>query len=410
MARPQLPWPPPKEKWPAGFSLHRDGWARSYKGRTVVISGKTRTPRDVAERFAAKCLLIDRGRPMYVPQGNNVTLRDLANAYYAAEDRRVARGKIAERSAANVQGECNRFGEHVGGHRQLSTIGPNDFAGFYEKYLDGKSPETINTTIGRVTKMFRWAVSNGLVERVIYGDDWARPRKTERRAHRVRTDKAFKWAEVAKLWQHASPMWRCWIALAAVAGFTNSDCAHLTRDVLAGGVIDYRRRKTGQTRRVIVLPQEVRDVFATYRRPEPADDRYADFVFLTEAGTPYDVAPDRSRSCREFRELQEAAGVYKKNRSFTALRTACFNNMLDAPALASGIIMGRKPKAMSETDWDSYLEHVDTKPIAAITAGNWARVKTELSGEAPAGARQPARRATRGSRAALASSGRSRRG
>jgi len=407
MNRPTIPWPPPRHLWPRGFSVHRDGWARSYRGRTIVISGKRRTAKDVQQRFEAKCKTVDVGTATMIPSGTMVTLREMTSAFFAAMDRRIKRDTFRERSLVNLQQETNRFGKFIGGHRLLSTIGPDDFARYYAKYLDGRSPNTIGSAVARISTMFRWGVKNGLVDRVIFGDDWRKPQRRQLMARRVRTEKRFTPDEIAAMWKIATPMWRCWIALGVIACFTNADLANLPRDIVSGNVIDYRRRKTGETRRVIVLPDEVVAVLDTYRRPTAADPRYEGHFFLNHLGIPFDTAPHTSQSCEEFRALQEAAGIYRKGRSVTGLRTTGFNLMLNAPPLTRGLIMGRKPENMSAVDWENYCEHVDHAPIAELTRATWSHFKTPLSDEVPAAV--PARRAA-SRRSPTASGKRSRRG
>lgn len=374
MSRQRIEFPPKdKRKWPEGFSVHRDGWARSYRGRTIVISGKTLDKHAVAERFAIKRREIDIGLPGFIPTGKAVTLREALSAYFTHLDRRVIAGKITARQRENLVYEANRFCRFVDGGKLARTIGPQHFSHYYAEHLRGKSPHTVNATVSRVSQFFAWMERNEVIDRIRFGDDWARSKTDEVRDRRLSHSKMFSVDEIGALWKVSPPMWRVWIAFGVVCAFTNSDLAHLTHDIMDRDVIDYRRRKVGKELRLIVLPPAMRELLATYRRPAPADDRHRDFVFLMDTGTPYDQPPRRQASCNEFRELMEAAGVYRKGRNFTGLRTTYFNSTLDAPTTARNLIMGRKPETVSRIDWLHYTEHVDTAPIGELTQKLWDR-------------------------------------
>jgi hypothetical protein len=380
MARPKLKWPPPKSEWPEGFTLHRDGWCRSYRGKTIVISGKTKTPAEVEQVFADKCRIIDEGKPTLIPRGSGVTLQQLAAAFFSDLEKRVAGRDISPRHAENLITEARRFGRFLGGHRLAASIGPQDFTAYYRHVVKPTtSPYTIENLVSRAPMMLKWAEENGVIDKVVYGSNWKAPAAKKRKAHRIRKEKTFPPEKVGAIYRESPPMWRRWIELALVGGLTNSDLAHMTWDVFNGNVIDYRRRKDGEVRRVIWIPPEIVERVKAYKRPKPASAKYAANVFLDDLGKPYDSVGQRSQSAREFREIMEGAGVYQKGRGFSGLRTTCFNELLYAPAMVRGLIIGRVPDGMTAIDWENYCERVDIDPVRVEVEKIWAKFRSLLS-------------------------------
>lgn len=384
MPRHKIDWPPAKHLWPAGFSVHRDGWAKSYRGQTIVISGKKRTPDEVKRLFADRCAIFDKEQPLGIPTGNNVTLTDLAASFFADLDRRVAMGDISARHAENVITECRRFGKFTKGYRLASAIGAAEFSAYYNRFVKPtSSPYTIQNIVGRIGLMFRWAMQNGVLKNVIFGSAWRAPPAKKRKAHRLKKGKTFPPEDIGRIYRHCTPMWKRWMELAIVGGFTNSDLANMTWEVFDGEVVDYRRRKDGEVRRVIALPPEVLARIKSTPRPKPASPQYANHVFLDDLGKPYDMVGSRSQSAREFRQIMEAADTYIKGRAFTGLRTTCFNELLYASALVRGLIIGRVPEGMSAIDWENYCERVDIEPIREAVSAIWEKFKSQLSDASP---------------------------
>lgn len=375
MARERIEWPP-KHRY-EGFTVHRDGWAKTYKGRTIVISGKKRSERDVRARFAAKCRQID-GDAVVIPTGDMTTLLELVSAYFDSLDYRVSKGKLSERTRENIVWQCRRFTRFVGSDRLVQSIGANDFSRYHKKYADGKSPYTAGSLVAAITTMFHFAKRNGIIDKIIFGDRWVAPSRTERMDRRLRLSKTFLPDELHRLWRCADPMWRAWIALGLVCAFIPADLTNITRDVINGNTIDYRRRKTGKMRRIIPLPDEVADLIRAYKRPAPLLPEFSELVFLNKKGRQFGLYPRRNEISNEFKLLQIEAGVYRVGRNFTGLRTTAFNAMLDASAMARGLIMGRRPPDISATDWESYLEHPDLKSIRALTHSQWSHFKVQL--------------------------------
>jgi integrase len=384
MARPKIEWPPPASKWPKGFSLHRDGCARSYRGITVVISGKTRKPAEVEQMFQDRCRIIDGGKPTLMPSGAGVTVKELAAAFFSDLEKRAERKDISERHVENLMTEARRFGKFLGGHRLAASVGPRDYAAYYNHVVKATtSPYTIENLVSRAPMMFKWAAKNGIIPPIVFGSSWRALPSKKRKAHRIRKEKTFSTERIAAIYRHCPPMWKRWMELGICGGFNNSDLANMTWEVFDGNIVDYRRRKDGEVRRVIWIPDEVMDRLKAYRRPKPASARYNDHVFLDDLGKPYDGVGQRSQSSNEFRQIAEEAGAYIKGRGFSGIRTTCYNELLYAPAIVRGLIIGHIPDGMSGIDWENYCERVDIEPVKTEVEKIWAKFRSLLSDDSP---------------------------
>lgn len=369
MSREKIDWPPPRDTWPKGFSASKRGWVIWYKGAKRQVAGRRAKLSDIATLWAAKRKTIDLGG-VHVPTGDAVTVRQLASAYIQFCDREVEAENMSPRHRLNLVNAANRFGRFVGGDTPLATLGAAHFAA-YRLSLGKQSPMSMASIIARVTSMFRWGSANGVLERpIVFGSDWRRPNKRSMRDQRMSASKSFSADEVRALWREADTLWRCWIALGVCAGFLASDLVAMPRDVIDGDVIDYRRKKSGKMRRIVPLGP-IAEVLGKYRRPAPADDRYDELVFLREDGQPFNRAGYQSETTGLFRELQERAGVYRKGRSFSGLRTTCFNALVtDQSDIVRGVIFGRKPTSMAAVDWENYLEAgIDMHSVALAVHG-----------------------------------------
>ena len=358
-------WPPPRTVWPAGLTAYKRGWCIWYKGQKRHVAGRTADRRTLAALWQAKREAIDTDGVL-IPTGGDVTLRELAAAYFAALDRRMndrSARPLSKRQRDNLMYECNRFGKFVGGATLVRDVGPAVFSR-YRKHLGNQSPQTIASIIGRVGAMFTWAHRNGVVDKpILFGDAWQRPHRSLLRDQRMSVSKTYSEDDVGKLFAVADPMWRCWIALGVCGGFTVADLANLPREMLAGDVIDYRRRKVGKLRRLVPIVPGLRKLLKAYRRPKPADERFVNHAFLNDAGLPVGHWPKLTEASVRFRDLQQRAGVFRKGRSFTGLRTTCFNAMLKFDETARCVVFGRRPSSFTRIDWEHYLEDVDLDSV-----------------------------------------------
>jgi integrase len=389
-------WAPPDRKdWPAGCNPHRDGWVRWYKGRTVFVCGRKTPLADVEDRWIAKKLAIDAAEKGQVPGLVTArTYRVALSEFLDIQEARVgaARNAIEERTYHNYVTALNDFGSFLFDGAKIAdtdvrAIGPSHFSAYARKFGAWKA-SGFDSVVSRVGSLFRWAAEMEYIDRYRPGPEFRRPDKEEIRSQRIELTKSFAVADVAKLYDAAPHTVRCWIALGICAAFNNADIANMPRGVvdLAGGVIDFRRRKTRKIRRVIPLPADVVTLLKGYVRPEPADAKWKGLFFVTEHGNPY--CRTRSRDggympsdsiSRLFAKLLESADVRTAGgdgRNFSGLRTTHYNLApSDRWELERKIVMGR---AKGDIDLDHYLERIGTDELGRYVEHVWNQVRSEI--------------------------------
>jgi hypothetical protein len=335
MGKPSKPpaWAPERSKWPAGFTPHRDGWVRWYNGSTRHVCSKSTPLSEIPDRWADKKHAIDEAAPV-VRVVDVRTYRTVLSEFLAECESRVnrqLRPYMEQRTLDNYTRELNAFGAFrwqgvAIADQPFDSIPPGAFTAYAKQFGSWKA-SGFDSIISRVGALFNWGVGMGYADHFRPGPSFVRPGRQAIRDERIMLAKKFKPEEVAKLYWTGNLTMRCWVGLGAGAAFINSDVAHVPRECidLDVGRVDFRRRKTGKQRRVIPLPERVVTDLREYRRPDPADERWADLFFLTQDGRPYDAC--QSTVTRLFYELMKDAGVARiDGRNFTGLRTTWFNN------------------------------------------------------------------------------------
>jgi integrase len=386
-------WPPKRHKWFPGFTAHRDGWVRSYKGRTLACGGRRASREEVERTWEAKRKAVDSEATGAAANAIR-TYRVVLDEFLKVQKARIGapRNRIEERTYHNYVVALNAFGSFVHesrktADRDIRDIGPGLFSAYARTFATWKA-SGFDSVVTRVSALFNWAAGQEYIDRYRPGPEFVRPAKQDIRDQRIMLGKSYTPAEVAKLWSATSPgsFLRCAVGLGVCAAFNNSDLGHVTRDVmdLASGVIDFRRRKTGKVRRVIPLPVDVLAELRAYRRPEPARGEWADNFFLTVKGQPY--ARSRSRGggykpsdsvSRLFRELRIDAGVDEvRGRNYSGLRTTAYNLWPKSGYdTERAIVMGH---AKGNIPLDHYFEDVGLERLAFGVLHVWAQVASAI--------------------------------
>jgi integrase len=367
-----------------GFTLHRDGYVRWYRGKTRFVAGRSVDPARLDEIWLAKRKAIDAGESAgRVPTGP-IRLRDLATAYLASVDAAVAAGRLAVRSQMNNVRAANRFGEFVGGDRFASEIGPTDFAAF-ARSLKGLAASGVRPIIARVRAMFHWAVKMELLPRVRFGAEFVAPGAQDIRDARIVRRRGFSPAEVAAIIDAAPPTLAVAVAVAICGGMNQSEVASIERSQIdAAGVVDFRRRKRGRIRRVVPLPAQVLQMLSQYRRPEPREPGNADRLLLNECGRPLTrngKAGWVDTAGQAFRLTCVRIGVTngRDGRGFGGLR-ASFATLAPAGGYREEIeiVMGHAHGSML---LDHYLEDVGLDRLRYVVGHVWGQVAQNLRRE-----------------------------
>jgi integrase len=386
-------WPPPKDRWPTGFTAHRDGWVKWYAGATRAVCGKSVPLNEVSNRWAERKREIDAviANQNALSNPSLITYRLALSEFLAVQKARIGAKKnsIEERTYHNYVTILNDFGNFVFegvkiGDTVLAEIGPRHFSAYYKKFANWKA-SGFDSVVCRVGTFFRWAIEMEYIEKYRPGPDFVRPAKQELRDQRIALSQSYAPQELAKLYVQGNTTMKCWIALGICAAFNNSDISHLPRLVIdrVAGTIDFRRRKVGKVRRVVPLPDDVWDLLDSYERPDPADASWRDLFFITEKGNPYSRTKSRlggwNPTCSIsslFARHLVSCQLKTPGRNFRGIRTTFYNR---APRgeweIERKIIMGR---AQGDIDLDSYLEDVGLDRLRHVVNHVWNQVKVEI--------------------------------
>jgi integrase len=267
---------------------HASGqWAKKIRGRFVYFGPWNNPDVALAKYLAAKDDLHAGRTPR--PEPGALSLKDLANAFLNAKQAMVDTGELSPRTWDGYKSACDFLVRHLGKTRLVADLGPDDFAAVRTKLAQRYGPHGLGTAIQCIRCACKYAFDAGLVDRPTrYGPHFKRPSKKTLRIHRAKQGpKLFTAEEIRRLLDSAGQPLRAMILLGINAGFGNSDCGRLPRDILDldRGEIDYPRPKTGIPRRCILWPetvQAIRDALAV--RPEPKSPDLANLVFITQRG------------------------------------------------------------------------------------------------------------------------------
>ena len=83
-------WAPSQRRWPKGFTAHRDGWIKSYRGKTIWVGGKTVDVADLPKLFEAKTKIADAKPLDELPTAVGLTYAELLGAFLAYKEHEVA--------------------------------------------------------------------------------------------------------------------------------------------------------------------------------------------------------------------------------------------------------------------------------------------------------------------------------
>jgi integrase len=383
----------------AGFPLsaHAAGsWQKKILGRVFYfgpwgrrINGKLEPlPGDAGSKAALKLYEQQRdalhsGR---VPQiaSDQVTLRDLCNAFLNAKLRRQAAGEMTVRSFADYREVTDLLIREFGADRPIGDLGPNDFEALRDTFAKRWGPTRLGNVIGRTRSIFKYAIGSELIDKQVrFGDEFVKPKKSVFRKHRAkRVEKMFEPAELREMLKHAQPQLRAMIFLGLNCGLGNTDIGSIEkRHVdLKKGTLDFPREKTGIERRCPLWPETIAALkVAIAERPEPKNKADADRIFLLASGTPWTsdarlfsdgsaadkpkIAPRVDEVTKAFRRLLNDLKLHKHGLGFYSLRHI-FETIAGATRdqIAVNYVMGHSDGSMAAV----YRERLDDDRLQAV--------------------------------------------
>jgi integrase len=332
------------------------------------------------EKYQREIGLLSQGLE---PDRGDIGLREAFNRYLSAKQRAMQAGKIGARALSD-SARTLRHVLAIMNDRLVSTLTPADFAGLNAKLSKGRTAITVSGHVRRLKAVFNWANQEGLIAAVPkYGTEFrAAPVRAVRLAKSQRGALLFTSAELCSLIAAADPQLRAMIYLGANCALLPVDIARLEFEEIDAGYqwLRQARRKTGVDRLAALWPETAEALRAAIQgRPKAAGPEYRGLVFLTETGLPVvrSVTPAKavhdpkaalnanniSRPTRDFKELQQACGLYRSGRGFNALRHG-FLTIAEAgrdfPAVAK--VMGHSVPGVSS----HYREHIGEDRIKAV--------------------------------------------
>ena len=237
------------------------------------------------------------------------TVVELANLFNDRCKRRVAAGKMTQRSADDYQPTIKRFIEIVGPGCQPASLTPLDFANVEDRLFEPvartkglrsgsfgrsvlrRSPVTVAGDVRRILAFLKWCESSKLIPSLSYGEDFSPAAlKVADRVGVKKCRKDIPAADLKAIIEASSITFRPLMLLGINAGIGNLDLADMQLsklpDLEAAEVwIDLPRGKTGTDRRFVLWPETV-EAIRSYlaKRPGPAGYSNADRLFLTRHG------------------------------------------------------------------------------------------------------------------------------
>lgn len=313
---------------------------------------------------------------------DGITLRDLANAFLTAKQRRVDTGEMTLRSFSEQFATASELLKFLGKHRLVSDITPDDFSRLRAHFARTRGPVALGNQIGRVRSIFKFAYDMRLIDRPVrFGPEFSKPsKKSVRLARRASGMKMYEAEEIRKLLEEAGPQMKAMILLGINCGLGNTDIGQITKSHLSlkNGLLDYARSKTGIARRCVLWAETIAALREVSKvRPEPRSAEDKDMVFITKGRHRWvRVTEPGSRSqgkqkavvkdavAAEFTKVVGSAGVAKEGRGFYALRHT-FRTIADevGDRRAIDLIMGHENGADIATH---YVERIDDERLRKV--------------------------------------------
>jgi integrase len=376
----------PKPKKPAkprrDFPLfyHASGqWAKKIRGRTIYFGVDAQ---EAEKRYDLEKDALLAGKPVDRSISRGITLAEMCNHYLTAKRDLVDSGERSPYTFSDACRICESMTTFFGRDQVVADLKPEDFGRFRAKLAKNVGMVALTNAVVRARTAFNWAFENGkLLAPASFGTSFDIPgRKVERRerneARRQGQVRMFTPEELRRILEAARQPLRSMVLLSLNAGLGNSDISSLPISALDldKGWLDFPRVKTETDRRCPLWPETIaaiREWLA--QRPEPADAKDADLVFLTRAGNRWiqqgNVAGKEGLTYRndnvakEFDIMLRKVNM-KRHGSFYNLRhchrTAAANS-LDAQACDA--IMGHVDNSMSAF----YVHAVADDRLRAVT-------------------------------------------
>ena len=339
---------------PDGCPLTPSGggsWIKKISGR-IYTFGPWHDLEGALKRYYANIDFIrENGYQPDVSDLNQITVRELANRYLAAQNERAdalegADEKITDRHYNDCFETCTRFVEVVGKFRVVANLKPSDFQKAYKVFASKSdnsvaSPSTIAGHIRRTVAMLNWAYDSILIDHPVRtGKQFKVPTKTTFRKYREKQpDKIFSADEIHGMISLAPVTIRAAILLGINCGFGNTDVGCLPIDLYLnrrGNWLIYPRKKTGVFRKLPLWPETITAIDKMLsRRVDPRTEKAAKSLFLTTYGNQF----GKTTISTEIQKLKEKLSIKRRGCGFLSLRH-CVETFGGKDQTAINVLMG----------------------------------------------------------------------
>jgi|SRR5579884_301214 len=361
-AKPSKPYPDfPLTAHPVGQ------WCKKIRGKLYYF-GPWDNPDAALDNYLKQKDALHAGRkPRQEAEGT--TVKGLVNDFLNYKRSLRDTGELAPRTWEDYKAAGDLLIQYFGKGRRIDDLDPEDFSDLRKKLAQKWGPTTVRNAIQRIRVIFKFAVDNGLTDRLIrYGQGFKRPSQKTLRLERARKGpKLFTPAEVRELLDTATVPARAMILLGINCGMGNADCGVLPLSAvdLETGIIDFPRPKTGIPRRCPLWPETidaVRNALAC--RPQPKREEHAGLVFITKYGKPWAKLTTDNTLAKEVSKLMKALKINgRKGLGFYTLRhtfRTVADESKDQPAV--DFIMGDEVPNMSAV----YRETISDERLRAV--------------------------------------------
>jgi len=327
-------------------------WAKKIRGKLHYFGPWSDSEGALSRYNAQKDDLLAGRKPRADSDGT--TVKELCNIFLDHKENLVHSGEVALRTWQDYKAACDLLVHHFGKGHCIDDLGPDDFADLRKQLARKWGPTTLRNAIQRIRVVFKFAVDNGLTDRLIrYGQGFKRPSQKTLRLERARKGpKLFTPSEVRRLIEAASAPVRAMVLLGINCGMGNADCGVLPLSVvdLDNAIIDFPRPKTGIPRRCPLWAETVEAVRAALDcRPAAKQAEHAGLVFITKYGKPWAKLTADNTLAKEMGKLLRSLGINgRTGLGFNTLRhtfRTIADESKDQPAV--DFIMGHEVPHMS---------------------------------------------------------------
>lgn len=313
----------PRKPYPS-FPLwaHQNGqWCKKIKGR-FRFYGTWEDPKAALENYNRLRVYHETGTPVGLPDAESgLTVKQAIDRFCSRLEDRVNTGEASRRHLVQCINTAKIIVSVLDRSRLVVSLSGDDFYKLRTRFLTrvkvtGKqpprpiSPATLAGHIRRTVSIFNFAIKEGLVDRVVYGSDFATiTRKQRVQLEQNNSTKLLEPEVIRQLLAAANYRFRAMLLLGINCGMGNADIASLEEQFLdlKNGWIESNRQKTSVRRCAKLWPETVealRLVIRNKHKPiDPADER---LVFITRVGRPYS---NQNAITQEFLHCKQAAGI-----------------------------------------------------------------------------------------------------